>query len=610
MNLTANEKNAAAARQRRYVLLLAVMLVLLFIIIVLSFWVGYYPLTPVQVLNAFLSKFGFKGDILPQAVTIFWNIRLPRILSALFIGASLSVAGATYQGMFRNPLVSPDILGVSSGASLGAAFAILNGASNWMIQLSAFAGGVAAVAASYLISRKSAHSQTLSLVLTGTMIMSLCNAGVTMIKYVADPNDVLQQITFWLMGSLTKTTTKSFCWSVLPMIIGLSLIFIFRWQINLLTLDEEEAKSLGINVRKYRLIFIVASTLLSAAAVCLGGLIGWVGLMIPHLARALVGVDYRRLIPASTILGGGYLIFPVPFCPWNFHLALSQVSWAPPSLSILSSNERSARNYMLLEIENVFGGYGNGDILKGISCSADYGDVLCLLGPNGCGKTTLFRMILDSLPVSNGKIKIAGKNISDFTTKTLANMIAYIPQYHSPVFAYTVLDMVIMGRASHFSAFETPREPDQEAAFAALEKVNALPLANRKYTSLSGGQRQLVLIARAICQSAKIFIMDEPAANLDYANHQLLMEVISGLANQGYCIIMSTHSPEHPFSVGNKVLLMKSGKVMGFGSPKEIITSETLQSVYDIEMDVITTHDRYGRERTICLPVNSSAKTF
>ena len=148
----------------------------------------------------------------------------------------------------------------------------------------------------------------ISLVLTGTMIMSLCNAGVTMIKYIADPNDVLQQITFWLMGSLTKTTMNSFVWSVIPMIIGLSMIFIFRWQINLLTLDEEEARSLGINIRKYRLIFIIASTLLSAAAVCLGGLIGWVGLMIPHLARALVGVDYNRLIPASAMLGGGYLI--------------------------------------------------------------------------------------------------------------------------------------------------------------------------------------------------------------------------------------------------------------------------------------------------------------
>lgn len=164
------------------------------------------------------------------------------------------------------------------------------------------------MAASYLISRKSAHSQTLSLVLTGSMIMALCNAGVTMIKYVADPNDVLQQITFWLMGSLTKTTMDSFAWSAVPMVVGLLVILILRWRINLLTLDEEEAKSLGINIRRYRLVFIVASTLLSASAVCLGGLIGWVGLMVPHMARALVGADYGRLIPASAMPGAGYLV--------------------------------------------------------------------------------------------------------------------------------------------------------------------------------------------------------------------------------------------------------------------------------------------------------------
>ena len=289
--------------------------------------------------------------------------------------------------------------------------------------------------------------------------------------------------------------------------------------------------------------------------------------------------------------------------------AMQEIQDIQEEKRVSMSSVASRMGNKTIELSDISKSYGERILIKDYNYIFLKNDRIGIIGPNGCGKTTLFRMILGSLPVSNGKIKIAGKNISDFTTKALANMIAYIPQYHSPVFAYTVLDMVIMGRASHFSAFETPKEPDQEAAFAALEKVNALPLANRKYTSLSGGQRQLVLIARAICQSAKIFIMDEPAANLDYANHQLLMEIISGLANQGYCIIMSTHSPEHPFSVGNKVLLMKSGKVMGFGSPKEIITSETLQSVYDIEMDVITTYDRYGRERTICLPVNSSAKT-
>lgn len=308
MGETHLEIRREAAQRRRYRLLLLGMLLLLLAAALFSFWIGYYPLTPRQVVLAFLSRLGCEGEILPQAVTIFWSIRLPRILSAVFIGASLSVAGAAYQGMFRNPLVSPDILGVSSGASLGAAFAILHGAPNWAVQAAAFAGGVAAVAASYLISRKSAHSHTLSLVLTGSMIMALCNAGVTMIKYVADPNDVLQQITFWLMGSLTKTDMDAFLWSFPPMAAGLAVILLLRWQLNLLTLEEEEARSLGIHIRRYRLLFIAASTLLSAAAVCLGGLIGWVGLMIPHLARALVGVDYGRLIPASAMLGAGYLV--------------------------------------------------------------------------------------------------------------------------------------------------------------------------------------------------------------------------------------------------------------------------------------------------------------
>ena len=258
---------------------------------------------------------------------------------------------------------------------------------------------------------------------------------------------------------------------------------------------------------------------------------------------------------------------------------------------------------MLLEIENLYGGYGKEDIVKGVTAQADAGEILCLVGPNGCGKTTLFRLILGSLKATSGKVRIDGKDTSEISQKELAKLVAYIPQYHTPIYEYTVLEIVIMGRASHFSAFDQPSAADREAAFKALEKINAAYLANEKYTDLSGGQRQLILIARAICQEAKVFVMDEPAANLDYANHQLLMDVIVDLAAKGYLVIMSTHSPEHPASIGSKVLMMQSGKVASFGPPEEVITSENLEKVYGVEMDVVTFSDRYGVKRTICFPV-------
>lgn len=258
---------------------------------------------------------------------------------------------------------------------------------------------------------------------------------------------------------------------------------------------------------------------------------------------------------------------------------------------------------MLLEVENLCGGYGGEDIVKGVNCSAESGDILCLVGPNGCGKTTLFRLMLGLIPSTSGSIHIDGINTKALSPKALANLVAYIPQHHTPVYAYTALDIVTMGRASHFSAFEAPKAIDRDAAFNALERLNVLHLANCKYTMLSGGQRQMILIARAICQSAKVLVMDEPGASLDYANQQVLMEVIVDLAKHGYCIVMSTHSPEHPASIGHKVLLMRDGRVAAFGKPMDVITPDILETVYGIEMDVISVKDRYGVTRTICLPV-------
>ena len=276
--------------------------------VLLSFWIGYYPLSPAEVVRAMLAGWGIEVEVIPQAVTIFWQVRLPRILAALLIGGALAVSGAAYQGMFRNPLVSPDILGVSSGAGMGAALAIGSGLPGWCIQLFACVGGALAVGAACLIGARARENPVLSLVLTGTMVGSLCNAVVTLVKYFSDPNDVLQQLTFWLMGSLTKVDLAGVLTSAVPMAAGFAVLFAMRWRINLLSLGDEEAQSLGMSLRRDRLTVILAATLLSASAVCLGGLIGWVGLMIPHLCRAVFGPDGRRMIPACALMGGAYLL--------------------------------------------------------------------------------------------------------------------------------------------------------------------------------------------------------------------------------------------------------------------------------------------------------------
>lgn len=260
---------------------------------------------------------------------------------------------------------------------------------------------------------------------------------------------------------------------------------------------------------------------------------------------------------------------------------------------------------MLLQLNNVSGGYHQSDIVKGISFGLEKGDILCVAGPNGCGKTTLFRLILGSLSLSSGSIRINGEETVSFSPNELAQKIAYIPQQHTPIFSYTALDIVLMGRTSYLSTFEAPSETDYRLAFSALEKLKIEYLANQSYDALSGGQRQMVIIARAICQSASILVMDEPSANLDYANQQALLDILKDLSKEGYGIILSTHSPEHPLSFGNKVLLMKDGKASVFGNPQDCITEELLQEVYDIEMEIHHFVDKYGKQHRICFPISN-----
>jgi len=239
---------------------------------------------------------------------VLWSVRLPRVLMAVFVGAALSVSGAVFQGLFRNPLVSPDILGVSSGANFGAALAILMmGNSEWSIEVSAFLWGLVAVVMAYQIGRRSGNSVT-SLVLAGVIVSALFTAGLSFLKYKADPFQHLPAIVFWTMGSFNSILWANAIKASVLILLGLVGIYVLRWWLNPMALGDEDAMTLGIDVPRARVIYIIIATLVVAASISCCGDIRWVGLIVPHMARIIVGSDHDVLIPFSALLGGIFML--------------------------------------------------------------------------------------------------------------------------------------------------------------------------------------------------------------------------------------------------------------------------------------------------------------
>ena len=277
--------------------------------IFVSLLIGRYPLDATTVFVVILNKLGFGSySIEEMAASIVWDIRLPRALLGVLVGASLAVSGAAFQGVFRNPLVSSSILGVSSGAGFGAALAILLFNQTIMIYLFAFGFGILAVVLSYFIGKTYNTTPTVMLVLGGTIVSSVFSALISLVKYMADPYDQLPKITFWLMGSLASASYKDIMIAGIPMVLGIIGLISIRWRINILSMGDKEARALGVNLGLLKGILIVSATLATAGAVCVSGVIGWVGLIIPHISRMLVGNDNRLLIPTSISIGACYLV--------------------------------------------------------------------------------------------------------------------------------------------------------------------------------------------------------------------------------------------------------------------------------------------------------------
>ena len=288
---------------------LTVLLLLLVALICVSSLLGRYAVRASDVLAACLGWMGLAPTVHGGAQVVM-ELRLPRIVGAVLVGAALSVSGAAYQVMFRNPMVSPTILGGSAGAAFGAAISILLSLPVLVVHLTTFGGGLLAVAITYVVGVKFCRggNTTLAIILSGIIVSTLFTSLLSMIKYVADPYDKLPVIVYWLMGSLASITRDNLILPLLLMAAAFLLLYFLRWKINLLSFGDEEAKSLGIPVERLRLTVIICATLMTAAAVSISGIIGLVGFVVPHLVRFIVGPDFRFLLPGSALMGGLFLL--------------------------------------------------------------------------------------------------------------------------------------------------------------------------------------------------------------------------------------------------------------------------------------------------------------
>ena len=276
----------------------------------MAFTVGRFPVSPGELFDLAAAKLTGRVADVPETVSnVIWQIRGPRVLVAALIGAALAVAGTAFQGLFRNPLVSPDLLGASSGAALGAVLGIYFSLGVFAIEAFAFLGGLIAVAAVYLIgSAIRTRDPVLVLVLTGVVIGALLGSVVGLLKYIADPYNQLPAMTFWLLGSLAATNVSDLARLFGPVALGTLILVALRWRMNVMSLPDEEARALGVSTGMLRIAIVAAATLVTSASVATAGIIGWVGLVVPHIARTLVGPDFARLIPTAALLGGGFLL--------------------------------------------------------------------------------------------------------------------------------------------------------------------------------------------------------------------------------------------------------------------------------------------------------------
>lgn len=585
------------------------------LIFVLSIFIGRYEIN----INNFFNS---NVNDLEIGTSIIFNLRLPRAIISSLAGISLSLSGLIYQETFQNDLVSQDLLGVSSGAGVGASIAIILGLSNGFIVLFSFVLGIATVLFTVLISNIFKNKNNITLILSGIIVGSFMSSILAAIKYFVNPETQLSTIVYWLMGSFANVTYQNIMF-VFPIVLVLFIILLLiSHRINLIALGREETETKGINYVFYRNIIILIGTLLTATIVSNCGTISWVGLIIPHIVKSIIGRDVNKTLPLCAIFGATFTLITdilsrslaqseIPVSAITgilgsivFTIIIinnSRKSYVVNKVKeniILKTNtyqnvnvtrqcEKSIENKQKVKIDNTnsttiikldgicFKYNKHSDyILKDISFDIFENEILLLYGANGSGKTTLLKIMAGIIEPTCGKVYINNDlqkkeikrnsliDINKLSLKDKSKFISYVKQDFSIISNILVKDFLILGMVNELKFYQKPTTAQIKKVEKLARELNISKFLDKKFIELSGGEKQLVVICQSMLQNSKILILDEPTSALDRDNQEQIISILVKLAkNYNRTIILSTHNIEYKNIERSVAYYLKNGAI-------------------------------------------------
>ncbi|HEX6927135.1 MAG TPA: iron chelate uptake ABC transporter family permease subunit [Longimicrobiaceae bacterium] len=583
---------------------------------------GAVTLEPGEIARALTGR----GDA--TAAAIVREIRLPRAVLAALVGAALAASGATFQALLRNPLAEPYILGVSGGAALGAVLAIVLGvaATAWGLPLAAFAGAAAAILLVLRIAVSVGRTlDTRILLLAGVVAAAFFNACILLALTFADAESFRSAV-FWMMGSLSGATWGASAILALYLLPGLAVLIALARPLDLLSIGEETAAHLGVRVEQSKYLAYGVASLLTAASVAVGGVIGFAGLIVPHVVRMLWGSGHRFLIPASALLGATFLVLTdtlartvaapvelpigvitaflgVPFFLWvlkrsdarrdvgasSSHAprsapptSSSNAPLRPPSSDEGSRPAAGSTAPVACEVSGLTFGYPDAPApaVHDVALHVELGRVTCLLGPNGSGKSTLLRLLLGTLRADRGRVEILGRDLTQWPRRELARKVGVVQQHEEIAFPITARDLVALGRFPRLGHWRAEGDADRRAIARAMELCDVSTFAPRAVQTLSGGERQRVRIARALAQEPEILVLDEPTVALDIRHEMEIFELLRRLAGNGVAVLIVTHNLNLAARYADRLALLHQGSLVAAGPPTTVLTRELVEMVY------------------------------